>query len=325
MSDHFSSPPFDSGSVAREAMAAEYRIRPGVRVTPLVESVALGKVGKCRCFLKLENEQVTGSFKTRGAMAFLTGVPGRVLNPGVVTASTGNHGMAVAWGGRNMGVAVRVVVPENASPLKTRRLEAMGAKLSVHGQDVVEAESFARTLAESRGLTYVSPYNHPLVIAGQAGIAMEVEKKLGFPDHFLVPVGGGGLAGGIAGWCAARNATTRIVGCQPANSCVMANSVRAGRIILASSRPTLAAAAAGGIEAGSLTFPLCRDHISSWELLAEKQIREAMDLLLEVEGIRAEGAAALPVAAFMRDPGRFSGSLVVLIISGGNVDSGEAE
>jgi threonine dehydratase len=272
----------------------------------------------CRCWLKLENRQVTGSFKARGAMSFMSALSQRPA--GVVTASTGNHGLAVAWAGKRKRVPVTVVVPENVSGYKARNLEATGVVLVRWGDDAVQSEAHARELAGKSGFVYLPPYNDLRVIAGQAGVALEVENQLGFPDYMLVPAGGGGLVAGVAGWFRGRGASTHVVGCQPVNSDVMAASVEAGRILEQLSKTTLASAAAGGIEAGSITFPLCRDLVYSWIRVTEKEIADAMDLVSQVAGFAVEGAAAMPVAAILKNPKMVAGKTVVLVISGGNTD-----
>ncbi|HDP94611.1 MAG TPA: pyridoxal-phosphate dependent enzyme [Candidatus Aminicenantes bacterium] len=304
--------------VLEQALAAESRVRPQVLVTPLTACGALGREADCRCWLKLENRQATGSFKARGAMSFMRALSQRPA--GVVTASTGNHGLAVAWAGKRMRVPVTVVVPENVSGHKARNLEAAGATLVSWGDDVVKSEARARDLARESGYIYLPPYNDLRVVAGQAGVGLEVENQLGFPDYVMVPVGGGGLVAGVAGWFRGRGASTRVVGCQPENSDVMAASVEAGRILEQPSRPTLASAAAGGVEADSVTFALCRDLVDSWIRVSEKEIADAMDLVSRVAGFAVEGAAALPVAAIMKNPQMVAGKTVVLVISGGNTD-----
>ena len=313
---------FSPKDVLREALAAEQRVRPGIRVTPLMACPFLERLAGCRCWLKLETRQQTGSFKARGAMSFLQGLDKNSV-AGVVAASTGNHGLAVTWAAKLMSIPVTVVVPETVSPLKAERLRSTGATILYHGDDVVQAELRARELAGESHQPYVPPYNHPRIIGGQAGVALELERQTGFPDHVLVPVGGGGLISGVAGWFSARGAATRVVGCQPGNSDIMAASVAAGRILDLPSRPTLAAASAGGIEAGSITFPICRDHVAAWQRVSEEEIRRAMQDLKRETGILAEGAAAMPVAALRSNPGAYAGSTVVLVISGGNTEAGE--
>ena len=314
-----SAPAPRSGDVRREALAAESRVRHYLLETPLVESAELGEMAGCRCWLKLENRQVTGSFKARGALAFLTGL-GKPPVSGVVTASTGNHGLAVAWAGKRMHIPVTVVLPQTLPQARIRPLEASGAVVLRWGNDVVLAEARAREIAREQKAVYLPPYNDLRVIGGQAGVALEVEKQLGFPDYILVPVGGGGLAAGVAGWFSARDAATRVVGCQPENSDVMAASVAAGRIVEQESLPTLAAAAAGGIEPGSITFALCRDLVDSWIRITEQEIADAMGLVGRVTGFAVEGAAALTVAAMLKSPRMVAGKIVVLVISGGNTN-----
>ncbi len=300
--------------------AAAARIRPHIWETLLEPSPALGVATGLVVYLKLECLQITRSFKVRGALNALLQLP-----PGheVVAASTGNHGLAVAYGMARLGVRGEIVLPETVAPAKRARLEEAGATLRFHGQDGVETERYARALSERTGRAFISPYNDPAVVSGQGTVGPEIRKRLPDVDVVFVPVGGGGLIGGIAGYLKAVAPWTRVVGCLPANSPVMLESVRAGRIVDMPTAPTLSDGTAGGIEAGAITFNLCQSHVDDWVVVSEDQIRAAMRQVFDAHGIVIEGAAGVAVAAMKDYAGRhpaLRGARAVAILCGGNID-----
>ena len=314
---------------------AASRIRPFLDATPFEIAAGLSRAraaatpgGVVRW--KLECFGVTGSFKIRGALNKLLvlrdeGPPG-VLEAGVVTASTGNHGRATAQALSLLGGRGVVFLPRTVADSKRRVLDEQYGdvvELRLVGDDAVESEYAAREEAERSGRPFVSPYNDPDIIAGQGTVGFEMDAALaGEPlDAVLVPVGGGGLIAGIAGWLKHARPGIRVVGCQPRASAVMAASVRAGRL-LESGRdvpfePTLADAVAGGVEEGAVTFALCGELVDSWILLDEGDIAAAMRRVLGERFALVEGSAALPVAALSQlDPGLGS---VGLVLSGAGI------
>ena len=310
-------------NVREAVLRAERRIRPYIRETPLEYSFTLSEFAGCNVFLKLENLQFTGSFKVRGAVNRLLTLNANERANGVVTASTGNHGMAVAYGLKQLGIEGVVYVPENASSQKVEMLGYYGAGIRFHGQECAEAESYARREARRRGSVYISPYNDPEVVAGQGTIAVELLRQLDHVDFVFASVGGGGLISGIAGYLKEVNAGTRIIGCLPRNSPTMAESIKAGRIVETRILPTLSDGTAGGIEPGAITFDLCSRYVDDWALVTEDEIQEAMKLIFERHRLVVEGAAGVSVASFLRARDVFegdSGVNVVLIVCGGNVD-----
>ena len=305
--------------VYREAQAAQKRIREYVWETPLEHDLFLSRWGNCSVFLKLENLQLTGSFKLRGAFNKLLTLGDREKDQGVVTASTGNHGTALAYAAQQLGFQSTVVVPENLSPAKLETLRDYGAELVFHGIDAADTESFARHMAKKQGKTFISPYNDPMIIAGQATTGLEILKQLKHIDAVLVPVGGGGLMAGIAGCMKNKDKKIQLIGCQPQHSPVMAESVKAGHIVRLESKPTLADGTAGGIEEDSITFPFCRDYVDDFILVSEEEIKEAILIVLDKANMLIEGAAALPVASFIKEKKRFVHKNVVLVISGNKI------
>ena len=311
--------PLTAEAIRHESQEAEARIEHYIRETPLEPSPWLSQVGDCEVYLKLENLQVTGSFKLRGAANRLLTLSPEEAASGVVTASTGNHGSAVAYLLRTLGWPGTIYVPKTISAAKLAALERLQANLELYGDDGVETEFQARQSAQQSGSYYVSPYNDRLIIAGQGTIALEIERQIDDIDVVVVPVGGGGLISGIAGVLEPAHPEIEIIGCQPTNSAVMHHSIQAGKILDMESQPTLADGAAGGIERDSITFPICQQHVDRFVLVSEEEIRQAICHVLEKHHLLIEGAAALSVAAFLQQIASFQGKRTVLVLSGAKI------
>jgi len=307
-------------NIREEVVAAETRIRDFIRQTPLDESFHLSKIANCQAFLKLENLQHTGSFKVRGAMNKLLSLDPREREAGVVAASTGNHGLAVAYGLKRLSVPGTIFLPENASPQKVRRLRNYDVHIQFTGRECEETEIYSREFAQKSGQVYISPYNDPQIIGGQGTVAMELINQLESVDSILLAVGGGGLISGVAGFLKETGKEVEIIGCVPQNSSVMADSVRAGHIVHTPVRPTLSDGTAGGIEDGSITFEPCKKYVDDWVLVTEDEIQNGMRLIFEQHGYVVEGAASVVAASFLKLKDRFEGKHVVLVMCGGNID-----
>jgi threonine dehydratase len=310
---------FTSADVVRQVELAEGRIRPFIRETPLEDSPTLNAAAGCRVYLKLESLQVTGSFKARGAFNKLLSLTDSERAAGIVTASTGNHALAMAHALALLGARGEIYLPSTASPLKLEALRSRGADLRLVDADPGQVETIARAHAADSGRVFVSPYNDPEVIGGQGTIAVELLRQLEGMDTVLVPVGGGGLIAGIGGLLKARDPAIRIVGCQPAASAVLAASVAAGRIVELPSGPSLSDATLGLVEPGAITFPICQRCVDEWIMVQEAGLRAAVRLILERHSLLIEGAAALPVAALLGAGRRFEGQGVVLLLSGSHL------
>jgi threonine dehydratase len=307
--------PFD---VAAQVRAAEARARPYLLTTPLVPAVGLTAEIGSPVMLKCENLQHTGSFKARGAVSKVLSLAEAELARGVITASTGNHGAAVAYAGALLGVEPLVVVPQNANPSKLAAIARLGGRIEVQGNDSVDSELAARRLAAERGLTFVSPYNDPAIIGGQGTLGLELLDQVGDLGTVFVAVGGGGLASGVAGIIKALAPATKIIGCSPAASAVMYHSLRAGRILELPSEPTLSDGTAGGVEPGAVTFDILGSVLDDFVTVEEDDIRGAFLDLVEVEHLLVEGSAAMAYAA-ARAHGRRESGTTVVILCGGNV------
>ena len=311
--------------VASEVLAAEERIRPHVRETPVEFSPSLSAPGGARVWLKLENLQATGSFKLRGATSKLLSLPAAARRRGVVAASSGNHGLGVAHALRAAGGRGVIFVPEGASPTKVEAIRAYGRSgapvevFAVAG-DPVLAERAARRHAEEHGRVYVSPYNDPAVLGGQGTIGVELARQLPRIDALFVALGGGGLISGVAGYLKSLGGALEVVACSPASSPVMHESVRAGRILDLDSAPTLSDGTAGGVEEGAITFELCRRLVDRYVLVSEEEIAAAMRWVIGRHHTLIEGAAGVAVAGYLKRPERYRGRDVAIILCGANVD-----
>ena len=298
---------------------AERRIRPYTRETYLERSDALSELGSADVYCKLENLQHTGSFKARGAMNRVLAMSLDERRRGVIAASTGNNGAAVARAAREVGIPCTVVVPEHADESKLAAIRRLGASIEVRGVDCVESERYARRHCADHGITYISPYNDPLVIAGQGTVALELARQLEPIDAVFVSLGGGGLASGIAGYLKGTGHGTHVVACSPESSAVMIKSVRAGRILDLSSKPTLSDGTAGGVEEGAVTFELCRSLVDEYVTVSEAEIADSLRRFVETHHLLIEGAAAVAVAAFQQLAARFTEPRVAIVICGGNI------
>jgi threonine dehydratase len=315
-------PVFTADDVVREVRAADRRIRPYIRVTPLEYSPVLSRDTGCNVFLKLENTQVTGSFKARGAFNKLLSLTEAERARGIVTASTGNHALATVYALGILGIAGEIFLPRSASPVKIAALEIRGADLHLVDDDPGTVEIIARRHAEESGRVYISPYNDPQIIGGQGTVAIELLRQAARMDTVFVPVGGGGLIAGIAGYLAANTASAHVVGCQPDASPIMARSTEAGELVEMPNAETLSDATAGLVEPGAITFSICRSCVAEWELASEEELRAAIRLVVTHHSVLVEGAGALAVAALLRAAPRYRGQSVVLVLSGSHIAAG---
>ena len=298
------------------------RIRPYIRRTPLEPAHSLGDHNR-EVFLKLECLQHTRSFKVRGALNKLLSLTEKEKERGIVTASTGNHGMAVTFGLQQTKIQGTIYLPENASPRKIELLKRYGAAIEFFGIDSVYTEIYARKQAADRGQVFISPYNDPLVVAGQGTIALELLEQLPVLDAVFVPVGGGGMISGIAGYLKAVRPSVRVIGCLPENSPVMWESIDAGKIVEGTVKSTVSDGTAGGIEANAITFDICKEKVDHWMLVSEEDIKDAMKLVFEECGLVVEGAAGVSVAAYRKFVNAHKSTKinhVAIVLCGGNVD-----
>lgn len=308
--------PVDYAAKIKEAYE---RIRNEVRKTPVEYSEPLSGETGAKVYVKWECDQTTGSFKLRGALNKLRGLSPEDRARGVVSASTGNHGLAISHASRLEGIGLKLFLPETVAAVKKKRIEDMGVDVEVRGASCDKAEAIARAFAGRTGRVFVSPYNDWDIVFGAGTVGLELAADLARFDDVLVPVGGGGLIAGIAAYLNAVRPGVRTIGVEPETSAFMAASLAAGRLVEIDERPTIADAVAGGIEPGAITFPLCRDLVDAIEIVPEAAIAQAMALVFERHGRVIEGAGALPVAALLRSAHGNAGRTVVAVVSGGNI------
>lgn len=308
-----------SGTIADDALIAADRIGDYVRKTPLEYSPYFSEITGANVWLKLENLQITGSFKLRGACNKLLSLSPEQTANGCVTASSGNHGAAVAHAMNTLGLTGVVFVPETASSAKVDAIRRAGAQVQFFGADGLDTEQHARQYATDNGMTYISPYNDTDVIAGQASCGVEIASQIDNVDALFVAVGGGGLIGGVAGFLKSVHPRMQTIGCQPAASAVMAASAKAGRLLEMPSEPTLSDGTAGGIEAGAITFGLCQELVDDYVLVSEDEIAEAMREFIDAHHMLLEGAAGVALAGLKQLGDRFCGRDVVAIVCGENI------
>jgi len=305
--------------LAARVIEAADRIRPVVVETQVEQIEGLAPNIQAEVFFKLENLQSTGSFKLRGASNKILSLSPAEAAQGVIAASNGNHGLGVAAAAKAAGIAAEVYVSNHVSPSKVRRIQEYGAHIKRVGDDPLEAELAARAAASQQGKVFISPYNDVQVMAGQGTIAVELLRQLPLMDAVCVSVGGGSLIGGIGAYLKCASPHTEVVGCWPENSPVLYESIKAGRILDVAEQPTLSESTAGGLEPGSVTLEVCSRVIDSSVLVSETEILDAMRRVRALKGWTIEGAAAVAVAAFLKNAGRYQGKRVAVVICGANV------
>jgi len=298
---------------------ARERIKDQVYLSPLPYSETISRMTGNRIFCKLENLQITGSFKERGALNRLLTLSAEEARRGVIAASAGNHGMALAFHSQRLGIAATIVMPLFAPLIKVSRVRQYGARDLLHGNDYDSALGEAQRLSNDQSLTFISAFNDPWIVAGQGTIGLELYEQNPDLDAVIVPVGGGGLIAGIALVLKALNPKIRIIG-------VQSEALPSMKAALANGEPTRLAPAltiADGIavrRVGEIPFALVQEFVDEIVIVNEGEIANAVLLLLEIEKTVAEGAAAVPLAALVNKKISLSGKNVALIVSGGNID-----
>ena len=295
-------------------------IEPWIWRTPLRYSEGLSRLTGGEVWLKLENLQVTGSFKPRGVANKLLRLKAEAMPRELVTASSGNHALALGYLSRMLGFKAIVVVPHGTPRVKIDAIRRFGGEIRIHGSEYMEAEKEAKRIASGENRIFISPYNDVDVIAGHGTIALELLEDQPHIDVVLVPVGGGGLISGIAAAIKALSPNTRVIGVQPSASPVMYESLRRGRIVELEIGESIAESLLGGIEADSITFELCRRYVDDFIVVEEDYVREAVRWMLLEERQVAEGGGAIGVAALLSEPERFRGERIAVVVSGGNID-----
>jgi threonine dehydratase len=300
--------------------AAQSRIAGAIYVSPCPESPALSELTGSRIFCKLDALQRTGSFKERGARNALL-----LLNPdqrrqGVIAASAGNHALALACHGRELGIPVTVVMPRFAPLIKVATCRRFGANVVLHGENFAEAKAKADELATAGGLTYIHGFNDPAVIAGQGTIGLELLDQVPALEAVIVPVGGGGLIAGVSLAIKSLRPQIQVIGVEAELMPSFTEALAAGQVIACPARPTLADGLAT-TRLGTNAFAIARQFVDRVLTVSEEQIALSILRLIELEKSVVEGAAAAPLAALLSSQlPELKGKTVALLLCGGNID-----
>jgi threonine dehydratase len=287
--------------------------------TPVLTSRSINEATGTELWFKAENLQKTGSFKARGAYNRIRRASELGRAAGVVTASSGNHGQAVAFAANRVGWTARVVMPEDASPAKVAGAEAYGAEVEFCGTTSRERLERAEAIAAGEHLLWVPPYDDPDVLAGQGTIGLEILEQVAALDVVLVPIGGGGLISGIASAVKAVNPAVRVVGVEPAGACATYLSRQAGRRVELPAGLTIADGLRTVVP-GTLTFPIIQELVDDIVVVSDEEIRAAMRLILSRLKTVVEPSGACAAAWALRPAHPLAGARVAVVLSGGNID-----
>ncbi len=303
-----------------DVQAALGRIRDRIYLSPCARSETLSRLTGTSAHRKLENLQMTGAYKERGALNRLLLMAPADRERGLIAASAGNHAQAVAYHAGRLGVSATIVMPEATPIMKVANTRAHGARVVLHGSNYDEAYAEARRLEQVERLTFVHPFDDPHIIAGQGTVALEILAQEPETDAVVVPIGGGGLASGVAVAVKALRPAAKVIGVETEVLPSMLQALEAGRPVTLDPANTLADGIAVK-RAGDLTF----EHVKRWVdeivTVSEEEIASAILYLLEREKTVVEGAGAVGVAALMQRKLRgLDGKRVVAIVSGGNID-----
>ncbi len=305
----------------RDIYLARECISRTVRKTPLIFSHSLSEQTGASIHLKLESFQETGSFKVRGAANKLFALSSEEKSRGVIAFSTGNHGRAVAYMAKQLGIHAVICLSKRVPHYRVQAMQKLGAEVIQYGISQDEVYDHALKLEKDRGLTMINPFDDPLIIAGQGTIGIEILEDLPAVDCVIVPLSGGGLIAGIALALKSADSRIRIIGvsmdCAPA----MYHSVKAGKPVEVEEKDSLADALLGGIGLNNVyTFQMVRDTVDDIVLVSEKEIAGAMFFALDTHRLVAEGAGAVGIAASLHEKISDLGQNVAIVVSGSNVD-----
>jgi len=308
--------------VSKKDIESAYKTISGEIVnTPLIFSYTLSDLCGCKTFFKLENLQMTGSFKERGALNKLMNLTQEEREKGVITASAGNHAQGVAYHSQRLGIKAKIVMPIGTPLIKVVSSQNYGANVILHGETYDDAYELALEISKKENLTFVHPFDDPLVIAGQGTIAMEIlnneaGKKV---EAVVCPVGGGGLISGIATYIKKTDPSITIIGVEAETCPSLKRAIQNGHPVKLESASSIA----DGIAVkcvGKMTFEIAKKYVDDVVSVNEDEIAHSVLLLLEIEKIVVEGAGAVPLAALINHKVDLKNKNVVSIISGGNID-----
>ena len=302
-----------------DVRAARDRIAGAISRTPLAASENLSELSGNRVYCKLENLTLTGSFKERGALNKLLQLTAAEKKAGVIAASAGNHAQGVSFHAQRLGIAATIVMPARTPLIKVTAVKSHGAEVVLHGANYDEAAGKALEIQKERKLTYIHPFDDAAIIAGQGTVGLEILEQLPDVDVIVTPIGGGGLAAGIAVAVKTQRPDVLVYGVQAKRIASMDASLAKGSIVTLPGARTLAEGIAVRTP-GSLTFPIVGEYVDGIVTVDEEEIASSVLLLIEKEKTVVEGAGATTLAAIVNDRLPMSGKRVVLVLSGGNID-----
>lgn len=300
--------------------AAHARISSIAFQTPLKPAYSLSERTGRKIWLKMETMQPTGAFKLRGAANAILQLSPEQQRAGVLTMSTGNHGKAIAYVAKKLGIRAVICISEQVPEVKVQGMKKLGVEVRVAGKDQDEADIQARAMAESEGLCFISAFDDAGVIAGQGTIALEILAQQPDMDCMIIPLSGGGLMAGIGIAAKALQPDIQLIGVSMEHGAAMHLSIQAGELIEVDEQPSLADALTGGIPADNqFSFPICQRHVDRSFLVSEEAIGRAMVYALQHERLVLEGGAATPIAFLEHYLDEIKGEKVALICTGDNV------
>ncbi len=303
----------------QDIQTARQRIGDVIYRSPVPYSLSLSRLCGCEIYCKLDHLQMTGSFKERGARNKLAQLSDDEKKRGVIAASAGNHALALAYHGQDMGIDVTVVMPKWAPLVKVSNCRSFGANIVLEGESYDDARAKAIATAEAKGMTYVPGFDDPAIIAGQGTAGLEILEDVPDVDAVIVPVGGGGLMAGVGLAIKSLKPSVRVIGVESTHAPTLDASMKAGKVTRITTKPSLA----DGLqvaEIGKLCFDIIPKVMDELVLVDEGEIATSILRLLEYEKMVVEGAGAVPLAAAMRKNLGLEGKNVVLLLSGGNID-----
>ena len=302
-----------------DVVAARERLRNAIYYSPCPHSQMLSSLTGQQVYLKLENLQMTGSFKERGALNRIAMLTPEQAARGVVAASAGNHAQGVAYHATSRGIRALIVMPLATPLVKVTATRGFGAEVVLHGANYDEACEEATRLCQAQGMTFIHPFDDPVVMAGQGTIGLELLEQVPQLEAVVVPIGGGGLIGGIA--CAIKESRPdiRVVGVQTSRLPSMAMAVEQRHPVTLQPATTIADGIAVR-RAGDVTFPVVDRYVDEIVTVDEDEIASAILMLLEREKTLAEGAGATALAALLQKKTSLNGARAAVVIGGGNID-----
>ena len=304
---------------AVDILKAKKNLKGVLYRTPLTYSEKLSEITGADVYTKWENLQKTRSFKSRGAYNKIYSLTPEERSRGVITASTGNHGLAVAFVAKMMGIKATVIVPENTPKIKVERCRALEADVKLKGSNYDESVVYCKEMVLRSGATYVSAFDDYEVIAGQGTIGCEILEEMPETDTVIVPVGGGGLISGIALWMKTVVPSVRVIGAQSTAAYTMYECFKAKKIVDVPVPPTIAEGLSGGIS--QMTLDLVLKYVDDIVLAREEELKIAILWVLKNEGQIVEGSGVVGTAAILQGKIRLKkGEKVVVVCSGGNIE-----